>query len=279
METDLEEFRLKTDANSRAIQQLRHNLEYKDKQLNEAKTKITEMLKDLNGTILTPHLENNEDDYGLKRGQFGSSTLSPFEKRLANYQKSAEMRKTENTGFRSASNRRYPQTAHGTNDNPEFVHASQALRKLNSVWDMFSQQYDLKQNDVSQLVVQAERNVAQQMAFIAEAESGESKPRKNPLSPKNLTNYRNMSSLGSDEKKIGELQRNNDNLFIELRKANEKYLNQRVENNRLKDEIQLLQSSLDNANTQIKKSMASNTSLSSSKGEIRKKHRTQRDQS
>jgi hypothetical protein len=37
-----------------------------------------------------------------------------------------------------------------------------------------------------------------------------------------------------------ELQRNNEQIYHELRKANEKYLNQRVENNKLKDEIQML---------------------------------------
>lgn len=49
-----------------------------------------------------------------------------------------------------------------------------------------------------------------------------------------------MVNAGEHDKKISELLRNNDQLYQELRKANEKYLNQRVENNKLKDEIQML---------------------------------------
>ena len=40
--------------------------------------------------------------------------------------------------------------------------------------------------------------------------------------------------------KVQELQHNNDQLFAELRKANEKYLDVRVENNKMKDQIQTL---------------------------------------
>jgi hypothetical protein len=39
-----------------------------------------------------------------------------------------------------------------------------------------------------------------------------------------------------------ELLKSNDQIYTELRKATEKYLNQRVENTKLKDEIQMLQS-------------------------------------
>lgn len=42
-----------------------------------------------------------------------------------------------------------------------------------------------------------------------------------------------------------ELLKNNDQLYAELRKTNERYLNQRVENAKLKDEIQILQNQLD----------------------------------
>ena len=48
------------------------------------------------------------------------------------------------------------------------------------------------------------------------------------------------NSNKDNEKKMSELLRNNDQIYQELRKANEKYLNQRVENNKLKDEIQIL---------------------------------------
>ncbi len=42
-----------------------------------------------------------------------------------------------------------------------------------------------------------------------------------------------------------ELLKNNDQLYSELRKTNERYLNQRVENTKLKDEIQMLQNQLE----------------------------------
>lgn len=44
---------------------------------------------------------------------------------------------------------------------------------------------------------------------------------------------------------VAELQENNDQLFGELRKANEKYLDVRVENNKLKDQIQTLKLQID----------------------------------
>ena len=43
--------------------------------------------------------------------------------------------------------------------------------------------------------------------------------------------------------KVQELQHNNDQLFSELKKANEKYLDARVENNKLKDQIVQLKQS------------------------------------
>lgn len=46
---------------------------------------------------------------------------------------------------------------------------------------------------------------------------------------------------------MNELLKNNDHIYQELRKATEKYLNQRVENSKLKDEIQILQGQLDSA--------------------------------
>ena len=45
--------------------------------------------------------------------------------------------------------------------------------------------------------------------------------------------------------KVQDLQDSNDQLFAELRKANEKYLDVRVENNKLKDQIQTLKLSVD----------------------------------
>ena len=47
------------------------------------------------------------------------------------------------------------------------------------------------------------------------------------------------------EKKVSELIKSNDQLYSELRKTNERYLNQRVENAKLKDEIQILQGQLE----------------------------------
>lgn len=44
---------------------------------------------------------------------------------------------------------------------------------------------------------------------------------------------------------MSELLKNNDHIYQELRKATEKYLNQRVENSKLKDEIQILTAQLD----------------------------------
>lgn len=44
---------------------------------------------------------------------------------------------------------------------------------------------------------------------------------------------------------MAELLKNNDHIYQELRKATEKYLNQRVENSKLKDEIQILNSQLE----------------------------------
>lgn len=48
------------------------------------------------------------------------------------------------------------------------------------------------------------------------------------------------------QKKVTELVKSNDQLYGELRKTNERYLNQRVENAKLKDEIQILQAQLEN---------------------------------
>ena len=45
--------------------------------------------------------------------------------------------------------------------------------------------------------------------------------------------------------KVQELQQNNDQLFAELRKANEKYLDVRVENNKMKDQITMLNKNID----------------------------------
>ena len=45
--------------------------------------------------------------------------------------------------------------------------------------------------------------------------------------------------------KVQELQQNNDQLFAELRKANEKYLDVRVENNKMKDQITTLNKNID----------------------------------
>ena len=44
---------------------------------------------------------------------------------------------------------------------------------------------------------------------------------------------------------MSDLLKSNDSLYTELRKTNERYLNQRVENAKLKDEIQILQSQLE----------------------------------
>ena len=44
---------------------------------------------------------------------------------------------------------------------------------------------------------------------------------------------------------MSELIKSNYQIYLELRKANEKYLNQRVENTKLKDEIQSLQSQIE----------------------------------
>ncbi len=67
------------------------------------------------------------------------------------------------------------------------------------------------------------------------------------------SNFYSGQRQSLQEKKISELQRNNDSLFAELRKANEKYLNQRVESNKLKDEIQILQNALQESNLSLKK--------------------------
>ena len=48
------------------------------------------------------------------------------------------------------------------------------------------------------------------------------------------------------QKKVTELVKSNDQLYGELRKTNERYLNQRVENAKLKDEIQILHAQLEN---------------------------------
>ena len=45
--------------------------------------------------------------------------------------------------------------------------------------------------------------------------------------------------------KVQELQDSNDQLFSELRKANEKYLDVRVDNNKLKDQVQNLKLTID----------------------------------
>lgn len=47
--------------------------------------------------------------------------------------------------------------------------------------------------------------------------------------------------------------RNNEQIYSELKKANEKYLNQRVENSKLKDEINVLQGQIDQLHTKVKK--------------------------
>lgn len=49
------------------------------------------------------------------------------------------------------------------------------------------------------------------------------------------------------------MQRNNEQIYQELRKANEKYLNQRVENNKLKDENHILKNNLEEAQAQVRK--------------------------
>lgn len=59
-----------------------------------------------------------------------------------------------------------------------------------------------------------------------------------------LQQQETMSPLNKvRSQKVQELQHNNDQLFSELKKANEKYLDARVENNKLKDQIVQLKQS------------------------------------
>lgn len=80
---------------------------------------------------------------------------------------------------------------------------------------------------------------------------------------------------------MSDLLKNNDHIYQELRKATEKYLNQRVENSKLKDEIQILQAQLEGANTQLKKLSAAGSAnqypaspMTESRQQIRLKSRT-----
>ena len=57
----------------------------------------------------------------------------------------------------------------------------------------------------------------------------------------------------AESKKMQDLLKSHDQIYQELRKATEKYLNQRVENTKLRDEIQMLQTQLDAAHSQVKK--------------------------
>ena len=77
--------------------------------------------------------------------------------------------------------------------------------------------------------------------------------------------------------KVQELKQNNDQLFTELRMANEKYLGVRVENNKMKDEITTLSKNID-ALRRLGHSPAPKRSSSAVGSEIRKKiSATQRD--
>ena len=60
--------------------------------------------------------------------------------------------------------------------------------------------------------------------------------------------------------KVSELIKSNDQIYMELRKANEKYLNQRVENTKLKDEILVLQQQIDHLQNRSNNAMSPNTS-------------------
>jgi signal transduction protein with GAF and PtsI domain len=73
------------------------------------------------------------------------------------------------------------------------------------------------------------------------------------------------------------LQRNYDQIYQDLRKANEKYLNQKVDNNKLKDEVQILQNALEDAQTQIRRLQNSGAAnLSSENRKIQPKTRINR---
>ena len=85
-----------------------------------------------------------------------------------------------------------------------------------------------------------------------------------------------MGSREKEQQRVNELLRSNDQIYQELRRANEKYLNQRVDNNKLKDEIQSLHNSLEEANLQLRKLQSANTLDSSQKQQIRLKSRPNR---
>ncbi len=73
------------------------------------------------------------------------------------------------------------------------------------------------------------------------------------------------------------MQRNYDQIYQDLRKANEKYLNQKVDNNKLKDEVQILQNALEDAQTQIRRLQNSGAAnLSSENRKIQPKTRINR---
>lgn len=80
-----------------------------------------------------------------------------------------------------------------------------------------------------------------------------------------------------NSKKMNDLQQNNDQLFNELRKANEKYLDVRVENNKLKDQITTLKHSLETAKTKEIKRHASASVGGVSSSVKRKQAVTQRE--
>ena len=78
--------------------------------------------------------------------------------------------------------------------------------------------------------------------------------------------------------KVQELQQNNDQLFAELRKANEKYLDVRVENNKMKDQIQTLKQSIDSLRSKTGSTSKGRALSAVANGQRKKVSATQREE-
>ena len=178
-----------------------------------------------------------------KRGEI---FYSPLEKKLAAYQRSAEMRRS---GSRSRAGALGGPSREGGVPTSAFSFDNTLLREkvamLEANFEQLYGKFALREDDFETLKEIIEDNENEKFAFIertgelvSELGQPEGTERRglSPVKP-HTSSFRGSRSDENtpDGKKLREITRANEQLLNELRKANDKYLNERFVNNQLRE--------------------------------------------
>ena len=192
----------------------------------------------------------------------GEMFYSPLEKKLAAYQRSAEMRRS---GSRSRAGALGGASREGGAPINAFSFDNSLLREkvalLEANFEQLYGKFALREDDFETLKEIIEDNENEKFAFIERTgelidELGRPEGGERRLTTPGKLAGGSFRGSRSDEntpdgKKLREITRANEQLLNELRKANDKYLNERFENNQLREKVSTLESTVDNCKREL----------------------------